>query len=142
MDKRIKIRKGKESDIPQLVKLYSGVKEIEDFVGMKYDKGYFMHFIRPKSNMLFVAECDGEICGALNAEMAEFTFLNNVVVARAWRGKGIGGSLIKRLEQESRRRGNRTLLALVYDWNKPMHKIMRHYDYARGKKTVIYSKKV
>jgi N-acetylglutamate synthase-like GNAT family acetyltransferase len=139
------IRKGKLSDIPQLAKLYTGVKEIADFAGQKHDRAYFLSCMKTKSGILLIAEQEGKICGALNADfddIAKYTFLDNIVVAKDCRGQGVGRQLFRKLETESKKRGNKRIFAFVYTWNKNMHKVMKRYDYVPSGKTVIYFKKL
>lgn len=145
MTTEIKIRKSRISDIPGMIKLYSGVREIADFSNQKHEKGYFELFMKSKDKIALVADKDGEICGALNAELedlAKYTYLNNIVVSKKHRNQGIGGMLMKELERISKKRKNKRIIALVYDWNKNMQKVMAHYNYSSGGKTVIYSKKL
>jgi len=142
---KILIRKGKIADIPQLIRLYSGVKEISDFAGQKYDKNYFLQYIKPKENIVLVAEKDGKIYGALNAEfedLAKYTFLVNLVVSKKHRGKGIGGLLIKSLESISKKRKNKQMIGLIFDWNKNMQKVVEHCKYSASHKAIIYVKKL
>ena len=96
----MKIRKGTVKDIPKLIKLYSGVKEIMDSPNDKKDSSYFKAFLK-KGRIILVAEIDKEIAGALNAEIddAGYVFLNNIVTNRKFRGKGIGTKLMFELEK-------------------------------------------
>lgn len=142
---KLRIRKGKVSDIPQLIKLYSKVEEIADFDGQKHDRNYFLTFTKSRKMVMLVAEGEGKICGGLNAEFLDFagyTFLTNVVVAKECRGKGISSRLIKTIERAAKKRGNKAVLLLVYDWNKKMRKVIEHYGYKSGGKTVVYTKKI
>lgn len=139
----LKIRRGTVTDIPQLVKLYSNVREIADFVGQKHDKNYFLEYIKSRYATILVADCKGKICGGLNAEftdLAGYTFLNNIVVSKECRGKGVSGLLIKSLEKIAKKRGHKAIIVLVYDWNKKMRKVMEHYLYKPSGKTIVYSK--
>lgn len=140
---RITIRKGRPADIPKLVRLYSGVREIADFAGQAHDKGYFKTFLSSRNKIVLVAEYERKIVGALNAELedkARYAFLNNMVVARKYRGMGAGGMLMNTLEKIARKKGINRMLGLVYVWNKNMQEIMKHYNYKSGRKTIIYSK--
>lgn len=141
----MKIRKGKIADIPKLIKLYSGVKEISDFAGQKYDKNYFLQYVKAKDNLVLVAEEDGKIYGALNAEfedLAKYTFLVNIVVSKKYRGKGIGGLLVKSLEAASKKKKHKQIISLIFDWNKNMQGIVKHYRYSASHKATIYIKKL
>lgn len=145
LDQKVIIRKGKMFDIPQLIKLYSGVQEIADFAGQKHDKNYFKAYISSKENALFVAVIGKELCGATNLEIDKplrFVFLSNIVVSKHHRGKGIGGMLMKQVETFSKKQGIKRMLGLVYDWNINMQKIITHCGYVSNGKAIIYSKKI
>lgn len=142
---KVLIRKGKIADIPQLIKLYSGVKEISDFAGQKYDKNYFLQYIKSKDNIVLVAEQDVKICGALNAEfedLAKYTFLVNIVVSKKYRGKGIGSLLIKSIEAISKKKKHKQMIGLIFNWNKNMQRIIEHHRYSASHKATIYVKKL
>lgn len=141
----IKVRKGAVRDIPQLIRLYSGVKELADFAGQKHDSNYFISFMKSKNNIVLVAEKDNNIRGALNAEfedLAGYAFLTNIVVSEQYRNQKVGRVLMKTLEEIVRKRKIKRILGLVYDYNDRMHYIMRHYKYVPTANATLYSKKV
>ena len=142
--KRLKIRKAKISDIPRLIKLCYNVKEIRDYSGMKYDRKYFLSYLTVKNRVVCICEIDGKLAGAMNVEFnpGVYTFLNNIVVNKKFRGKGAGGALLKHLERESKKTHAKAVMFLVYGWNKNMRKIVEHYNYKHGKELYIYSKKL
>jgi N-acetylglutamate synthase-like GNAT family acetyltransferase len=57
-----------------------------------------------------VAEADGQIIGVLVLSVTPSGLLiDNVAVARAWQGKGIGRTLLQHAEHEARRLGQETI---------------------------------
>lgn len=141
----VTIRKGRTADLPQLIRLYKGVKEITDFAGQRYDKGYFEMFLHSRATVVLVAVNGEDVVGALNAEFADlggYTYLNNIVVSKNHCKEGIGGMLMNELERIVKKRRHVSILALVFDWNKNMQAVMRHQRYVPTGKTIIYAKKL
>ena len=141
----MKIRKATTKDIPQLVRLYKGVKEIADFAGQKYDKNYFKYFIKGKHNIVLVAEDKGNIIGSLNAEFEDdtkFTFFINLVVSTKHRSKGIGRKLMSALAKASKKRRHTRIFGLVYKWNKGMQRLNERMGYKPSGNMILYTKKL
>jgi GNAT superfamily N-acetyltransferase len=140
----IRLRKGRADDAETLVRLYAREPAVSDFAGL-HTPERFRELVRSRSALLIVAEQDGRIIGALDAEIyaaSNFSYFANVVVARRHRGRGVGAQLIARYEQACRRRGITTILALVYDWNRTMHRVMRRTRYRASGRLVEYIKRV
>jgi ribosomal protein S18 acetylase RimI-like enzyme len=128
------IRPAIAKDIPQLVKLYKNVKEVVLLKHQKYDKKYFLHFIKQKSLLALVAEEKGKITGACVAEFEDIhaqTFLNAIVVHTQHRGKGISGMLFREVEKYAKKKKHKAVIFLVYDWNKHMQTVVEHYKYKK-----------
>ncbi|MFH1211756.1 MAG: GNAT family N-acetyltransferase [Candidatus Woesearchaeota archaeon] len=139
----VKIRKATAKDIPQLIKLFSGVKEILDFAGQKHNRHYFQVYLKTKECSIIVAEQNNRICGALTVEFVprNFTYLSNIVVSKKNRGQGIGGLLLKSLEKESKKRKINVILMLVFEWNKQMQHVVEHCEYKKHSMAIQYYKK-
>lgn len=140
----IQIRKGRADDADTLVALYTREPAVSDFAGL-HTPERFQHLVRSRSGILLVAECGGRVIGALDAEIyaeSSFSYFANIVVARKHRGQGVGSQLMERYEQLCRRRGITTILALVYDWNRDMHQVMRRKRYRNSGRLVEYIKKL
>ena len=138
------IRKGRVEDANTLVALYAREPAVSDFAGL-HTPERFQHLARSRSAILLVAECEGCVVGALDAEVyaeSNFSYFANIVVARGQRRRGIGSLLMARYEESCRRRGISTILALVYDWNRDMHQVMRRQHYRNSGKLVEYIKKL
>ncbi len=139
------IRTGKMSDVPFLEEMYDGVEEIKDYSGQRLGKEYFSKYIVSKNKILLVAENSSRIIGALNADLLDkeqYTFLVNIIVSPDSRNNGVGGMLMKELEQVSKSRNHKSVLCSVYHWNQTMHKVMKRYSYKPSGKLVLYSKKI
>ena len=141
---KITIRDANEKDLTSLVKLFTNVKEVKDYVGAKHNKSYFKAYIDAHGRALFVAEIDGVVLGAMNLEYerGEYLFLNNVVVSKVARGKGVGGALMKYMESFAKKNKIKRILLFVYKWNKQMQKVVEHYNYVHNGELFLYSKKM
>ncbi|MEI6210466.1 MAG: GNAT family N-acetyltransferase [bacterium] len=140
----IRIRKGRAVDADMLVTLYAREPAVSDFDGL-HTPERFRSLARSRSAILLVAECGGRVIAALDAEVyaeSKFSYFANIVVVRRHRGQGIGAQLMARYEQCCRRRGITTILALVYDWNRDMHQVMRRKRYRNSGRLVEYIKKL
>ena len=140
----ITIRKGRVDDAKALVALYVREPAVSDFDGL-HTPERFQQLARSRSAILLVAECGGRVIGALDAEIygaSRFSYFANIVVARKHRGQGVGSQLMARYEQCCRRRGVTMILALVYDWNRDMHRVMRRKRYRNSGRLVEYIKKL
>jgi len=77
--------------------------------------------ITPKTLHQWVVECDcdnGEIIGAMKAEQTDWYLwtLKNAVVKKNLQGKGIGGTLMKKMVKKSIKQGAKALAAdITYD---------------------------
>ncbi len=141
----MQIRKATKKDVPALIKLYSNLPQLRDFAGQQYRSNYFEAFLNKKNRIVLVAEHEQEIIGGLNAEFentAQYAFLNNIVVKKTYRKRGVATALLKRIREESKKQKNKRLILVVYDWNKPMHQLMKELRYEKYGKTVVYSKKL
>jgi ribosomal protein S18 acetylase RimI-like enzyme len=140
----VTIRRGRAADAKALVALYVREPAVSDFAGL-HTTARFRQLVRSRDGILLVAERRGRVVGALDAEIykeSRFSYFANIVVARGWRGRGIGAQLIARYEGMCRRRGVTTILALVYDWNRDMHRVMRRRRYRNNGRLVEYIRKL
>jgi N-acetylglutamate synthase-like GNAT family acetyltransferase len=143
-DINLGIRKACLADVPALHRLYAGEKGVTDFDGM-HTLERFRRLVRSKTDIIIVAEYDGKIAGALDAEIyreSAFSYFANIVVAKGMRGKGVGRCLIERYETICRQKKLKAIIALVYDWNRKMHGVMRKARYRNKGMLVEYLKRL
>jgi N-acetylglutamate synthase-like GNAT family acetyltransferase len=143
-DLPIEVRKARPADVPALLRLFRGEKGVTDFAGL-HTAARFLSLIRSRTDVIIVASCDGEVVGALDAEIyreSSFSYFANIVVKRGLRGQGIGRRLIDRYEAICREKRISTVVALVYDWNKDMHALMRKRRYGNNGRLVEYVKRL
>jgi phosphinothricin acetyltransferase len=139
-----KFRTAKISDVSALVRLFSDVKEIQDYEGMKKDKNYFLNYIGKQGRGTYVVEYGKKIVGSMNVEYEHeaYTFLVNMVVEKSFRGKGVGRILMKNLESLARKNKTSRIIFLTYAFNKRMRTISERYGYKDSGEMRLFSKKV
>lgn len=138
------IRKGRQMDIDQLLRLYRPERAVTDFSGL-HTRKRFRCLIQSRNDLLIVAVHKGKILGALDAEFyneSRFSYFANLVVTRDKRKKGIGRRLIREYERICRKRGIKTIAVLVYDFNRKMHGLMKKTRYKDNGKLVEYLKRL
>ncbi len=84
----------------------------------------------------FVAESGGIIAGfalyyiRYSTWKGQAMYLEDILVTKAMRGKGIGGLLFEQLLEEARERGFRRICWQVLDWNEPAISFYKKYNAA------------
>ncbi|MBN8859395.1 MAG: GNAT family N-acetyltransferase [Sphingobacteriales bacterium] len=83
-----------------------------------------------------VAEAGGIIAGfalyyiRYSTWKGQTMYLEDILVTKAMRGKGIGGLLLEKLFEEARERGFRRVCWQVLDWNEPAISFYKKYNAA------------
>ncbi len=108
------------------------------------------HAARVAAGQAFVAEPDGQVVGWLVLiDAADHLLLDNIAVAPAWAGKGIGRALMRFTEAEAARRGHaemRLYTNVMMTENIAMYARAGWTETGRGsvngRHTVFFSKRV
>ena len=108
------VRNYKESDLDDIAQLEKKAFEVGP-----YSRHILKKLFRVRSSFNFVVEIDGKVVGyvlalPLDAESAD---IESIAVDPGHQGKGIGGILISRIEQEMLRRGHSVSILEVRDRN-------------------------
>ncbi|MCL5020814.1 MAG: hypothetical protein M1339_03945, partial [Bacteroidetes bacterium] len=98
---RFLIRRAKLSDLPAIVKMSAGVKEIENYPGQKMKAEDFRHFIDGDGASMLVAVVPGgvrpgdEVVGYVTIyESENYFYLPYAVTRKGWRRHGVGSALL------------------------------------------------
>ncbi len=122
----VTIRKMEIDDLPVVLKIENACFRVP-----WSETGFFTYLIR-NDTVFLVAEEKGEIagyCGAVCA--AEEADVTNVAVGEAYRNRGIGRALLKKLIHEVASRGVRTVFLEVRHGNKPAAALYEHFVFTR-----------
>lgn len=136
----INIRKARPEDCPRILELIKELAEYErapQEVTVQYD-----HFLESGfgSNPVwwaFVAESEGKILGfalyyiRYSTWKGQRLFLEDIIVTREYRGRGIGKLLFDRIIEECRDRKLNGMAWQVLDWNEPAINFYNKYPSIR-----------
>jgi GNAT superfamily N-acetyltransferase len=131
----VQVRPATEADLPGLVELLQVLFAIEaDFQldPERQRRGLLAMLTQPDQRVVLVAVGDGQVVGMATGQLVISTaeggaacVVEDVVVAAAWRGHGIGGWLLDQLSCWARKHGA-TRLQLVAD--RENEAALRFYD--------------
>jgi GNAT superfamily N-acetyltransferase len=118
----LKIRKGKESDIPAV---FSLIKELAEFEKAPEAVTNSIERMRKEQNVFkfFVAEIDNKIIGMAIYFFAYFTwvgkslYLDDIYVKPDYRGQKIGSKLMQKIFEVAKKEDCQRLRWQVLDWN-------------------------
>lgn len=149
-------------DIPEIIKLYLGIWK-DDKTNVKELKKYFLKKIKNKEG--FVALEENKIVGFIGFSKEYFKivcskrksfqdsdYLDWVFVDKNYRGKGIAETLIKKFEQDAKKRKVRRIFSTTILKNKPALNLHKRLGYKKegyvwhiwkeGDKEIFFSKKI
>lgn len=146
---RITIRKARDGDLPAIVKMSAGVKEIENYPGQKMKADDFRHFIGSRDALMLVAtvpqgrRAAGKVVGYVTLYRSEnYFYLPYAVTEKGWRRRGIGDALLDEVERLAKEKKVEYILMSVYAYNSGVHTFLRARGYVASKRLVQYSKTV
>ncbi len=140
-DQQFVIRPAKKSDLPAIVRMSNGVKEIENYPDQKMKTDDFVHFIGGDGALMLVAVAKNKVIGYVTVYQSEnYFYLPYAVTRKEWRGKGVGSALLEHIETLAKEAGVEYILMTVYVYNSSVHKFLKVRGYAASKKLVQYSK--
>lgn len=140
----IRVTRGRPGDVEALYRLYSPEKAVSDIAGL-HTRERFRALVRSREDLLLVARRGKAVAGALDAEFypeSGFSYFANLVVAKNERRKGVAGLLLDEYERFCRKKGIRSIVTLVYDWNKSMRRLMERRKYGNKGMLVEYVRKL
>jgi GNAT superfamily N-acetyltransferase len=108
--------------------------------GPARERNYIDNAIRAPDVGLFVAEIQGQLVGFVHAILKEvplvpilvqrrYASVDNLVVRRAHRRRGVGRALMKRAEAWARAKGATSVELTVYAFNRPAQKFYHRLGY-------------
>lgn len=117
------IREMIADDIPQLAQLYKQFWDEESCVEIMYKKFNKFHendshiLLSAVENNQLIGSVMGVICGELYGDCKPFIVLENMIVDKNYRNKGVGKALISELENKAAQK-NCTQIILVTEANR------------------------
>ncbi|MCO5241289.1 MAG: GNAT family N-acetyltransferase [Chitinophagaceae bacterium] len=138
---RITIRPAVKEDCPRLMELVAELAEFEKAPGeVTVNPDHFIEsgFGQHPVWWAYVAEADENgtrviVAFALyyirySTWKGQRMYLEDIIVTRDWRGRGIGKLLMDRMVEEARARKFTGMMWQVLDWNQPAIQFYKKYD--------------
>ena len=141
------IRRAKMSDLPAVVRMSAGVREIENYPDQKMKPADFKHFVYGDGASMLVAVAPGkkpsgyEVVGYVTIyESENYFYLPYAVTKKGWRRRGVGSALLREVERLAKDENVEYILMSVYVYNTGVHSFLKARGYAASKRLVQYSK--
>ena len=138
---RIIIRKMRIRDYKPLISLWKEGNLPYRSQG-RDSKQHIRQQLRRRTSLYYVAEHEGNIIGAiLGTHDGRKGWINRLVVAPAYRKKGIAKRLVQEVEKQLTVVGIDIIACLVEDWNKVSEKVFERLGYTKHTDILYYSKR-
>jgi ribosomal protein S18 acetylase RimI-like enzyme len=137
----IAIRKMRIKDYGQLIALWNE-GNIPYRPQGRDSKKHIQRQLRQPNSFYFIAEDEGKIVGAiLGTHDGRKGWINRLVVAPAYRHKGIANRLIQEVERSLTRAGIDIVACLIEDWNDVSANVFERLGYTKHPDILYYSKR-
>ena len=137
------IRPARMSDLPAVVRMSNGVREIENYPGQRMRVDDFVHFVRGDGVRMLVAVAGGHVVGYVTVyESENYFYLPYSVTKKDWRRRGVGSALLERVEALAKVAKVEYILMSVYVYNSSVHSFLRERGYVPSKRLIQYSKTI
>ncbi len=128
-------------DLPAVVRMSNGVREIENYPGQRMKIDDFVHFIRGGGGRMLVAAAGARVVGYVTVyESENYFYLPYAVTSKEWRRRGVGSALLERVEALAKEAKVEYILMSVYVYNSGVHNFLRARGYVPSKRLIQYSK--
>lgn len=135
------IRHAKVDDLPVVVKMSNGVKEIENYPGHRMKVDDFVHFVKGDGVLMLVAVAGDQVVGYVTVyESENYFYLPYAVTRKDWRRRGVASALLERVEALAKEAKVEYILMSVYVYNSSVHTFLKVRGYVPSKRLVQYSK--
>jgi len=125
LEKPVIIRRAKEEDLSEVHRI-----EVLSFK-YPYTYSYLKALYLLSPNLFYVAEVDGKVIGYVVGliELGSIGHIISIAVHPGWRRKGIGSKLLKKIEDEFKRKGIKSFILEVEITNKPAISLYKKHGY-------------
>jgi len=143
MTNHVIIRKAEPSDVDKLYDM--GIKENGFVLSTQtrfYTRDYLEKWLQnPQSDILLVAEKDGEIIGFLFCRVFHdsWAMLDNIMVSHSWRRRGIGTALLKECLNKLRMKKVQYIAGIVKEDNESINFFLKN-EFLKGNKFIWIEK--
>jgi len=139
----VRIRKASKKDGREVLNLLNSDVNLVGDETFKYRESHFKEYLKNPVNKLFVAEINHKIVGLILVEfwkIAKYVYLNDLVIDRDHRRRGIATKLMKHVESIAKKQKMKFLFGFSEINNKKTHQLLGKLNYRLGKKFYFFSK--
>jgi len=141
------IRKGKISDLKELLKLLNSTPELQSTAeGQTYPLQFVKGTLTGKDrNLVLIAEENKKLIGFLTAELwkdKKYSYLTDIFVKVEYQKKGVASKLMKEYEKICKKYKMDFIVGSVMVSNKKMQNFVEKLNYKKGHKVYLYEKKL
>ncbi len=140
---QIVVRRAKSGDLPSVVRMSRGVREIENYPGQKMKQDDFVGFVEGYGGLMLVATVKEKVVGYVTVyESENYFYLPYAVTAKAWRRRGVAGALLDEVERLAKKEKVEYIFMSAYLYNSAVHSFLKGRGYIASKKLIQYSRKI
>lgn len=140
-NKNILIRKARATDIPRVVEISKGMRQLENYPKQKLGRAEFEIFLSGTFAFILVAVIDKKTAGYITAFRSDdYFFLPFSAVDKKYRRLGIASLLLKKVEETARKEKQKYILYTAYTTNKPIAKFSKKMGYKKSRTLIQYYK--
>ncbi len=130
---KVFIRNARPSDATKIIDFLNQLDSESIYMRFGHFTRYFDKFAQEltcNENVICLLACDehGKVIGLADAHRSNDEAEVGVVVHQSWRNKGLGKILIKKLIEETQKRGIKWLYAYVLRENIPVFNLLRKFN--------------
>ena len=140
-----KIRRATKKDISRILELFNSDPNLTGNDKIKFESKHLQEYINNKINEILVYEIKKEIVAGALVEVwktAEYIYINDIIVDKKFRRKGIATQLISHVEKLAKKQGINLLFGFTEVKNKKMQNMWKKRKFEKGKKFFFYSKQL
>jgi len=146
--RKMKIRRGKASDLERLYHLLNKTPELAvgEKVKITYDREWVRNVLsKNRTNLVLIVEENKKIIAFLISHYlldVKQAILNDIYVKPNYRKKGLASKLFNTYQNIIKKLGINLIIALVLTNNRKIQKFNEKYGFKKGNKFYFYYKKI
>ncbi len=140
-----KIRKATKEDILRILELFNSDPNLIGNDSLEYKEEDILEFIERPTNRTFLYEEDDKIVGLISADFRQTSkevVLEDIVIDKDYKRKGIGFKLQTYIESLAREEGMELLWLMSEEKNEATHKMLKKGGFKKGKRFYFFSKEL
>ena len=139
----MKIRKATEKDALRILELLNSDPNLVGDEDIKFSPYHVKEYLSSPITRVYIVEKDKKVIGLVISEFwktAKYAYINQVVVDKDYRRRGIGKALMKFIENLAKKEKMNIIFCFSEVDNKKTHKLFGKLNYKKGKRFFFFSK--